>query len=241
MIFRDDDFDAVGVEDADGGVVESREGDLRDAAGEKCDAGALLADGGESAAEFLEEKWSFDLGEELFAVGETEEFEHAAESDEALQTGALVEPEEARERGDAIGVWENLRKARLRSDAREERALVVALDEGAGVLDEFAVLDGGGAGGFAGAAVEAFVDVLDEGFGDLGRTGGGVLGPKAYGPPGFPFRLFGEDTEARRDLSAEGMQAGRGRSRCLARSVWATWIIWWMRPRGESASRFQRR
>ena len=105
LIFGDDDFDAVGVEDADGGVVEAREGDLRDAAGEECDAGAFWTDGGKGAAEFLEEKWSFDRGEKLFAVGETEEFEHAAEADEFLQAGALVEPDEAREGGDAFGRW----------------------------------------------------------------------------------------------------------------------------------------
>ena len=39
------------------------------------------------------------------------------------------------------------------------------------MLDELAVLDAGGAGGFAGAAVEAFVDVLDEGFGDFQASG----------------------------------------------------------------------
>jgi hypothetical protein len=69
LIFGDDDFDAVGVEDADGRVVEARESDLRDAAGEESDATALLSDGGIGAAEFLEEKWRLDFGEELFAVG----------------------------------------------------------------------------------------------------------------------------------------------------------------------------
>ena len=69
-------------------------------------------------------------------------------------------------------------------DAGEERALVVALDERAGVLDELAVLDGGGAGGFAGAAVEAFVDVLDEGFCDLWAGGLGSFGAVGYGTPG---------------------------------------------------------
>ena len=103
-------------------------------------------------------------GEKLFAFGEAEEFEHAAEAYEALQSGALVEPDEARDGGDAVGIREKFAEGEIARDAGEERALVVALDERAGMLDEFAVLDGGGAGGFAGAAVEAFVDVLDERF-----------------------------------------------------------------------------
>src|SRR5262249_7117946 len=139
-------------------------GDLRDAAGEERDATALGADGGIGAAQFLEEKWSFDCGEKLFAVGDTKKFEHAAETDKALQSGALIQPDETRERGDAIGMREKFAEGEIARDASEQRALVVALDESAGVLDELAVLDGGWAGSFAGAAVEAFVDVLDERF-----------------------------------------------------------------------------
>jgi len=182
--FGDDDFDPVGVEDADGGVVESGEGDLRDASGEECDASTLLSDGGIGAAEFLEEEWSFDFGEKLFAIGETEEFEHAAEADEALESGALIEPDEACEHGDAIGVREKFAECEIARDAGEERALVVALDEGAGVLDEHTVFDRRGAGGFAGAAVEAFVDVLDEGFCDLRARGGGFFAADGDTVPG---------------------------------------------------------
>jgi hypothetical protein len=45
------------------------------------------------------------------------------------------------------------------------------------VLDEFPVLDAGGACGFAGAAVEAFVDVVDERVGDqrLALRGDGAI------------------------------------------------------------------
>ena len=50
--------------------------------------------------------------------------------------------------------------------AGEPGAGIVALDARAGVLDEFSVLDSRGAGGFASATVEAFVDVLDKGIGD---------------------------------------------------------------------------
>ncbi len=51
-------------------------------------------------------------------------------------------------------------------DASNPGAGIFALDARAGVLDEFAILDAGGAGGFAGAAVQAFVNVIDEGAGD---------------------------------------------------------------------------
>jgi hypothetical protein len=52
----DDDLAAVASENADGGVVELREGDLRDTAGEKGDARTTRPDGGKGAAELLKEK-----------------------------------------------------------------------------------------------------------------------------------------------------------------------------------------
>ncbi len=51
-------------------------------------------------------------------------------------------------------------------EAGEEGALVVALDARAGVFDQLAVFDAGGAGGFAGAAIETFINVIDERIGD---------------------------------------------------------------------------
>ena len=66
-------------------------------------------------------------------------------------------------------------------DASEHGALVVAFDQGAGMLDEFAVFDGGGAGGFTGAAIEAFVDVLDERLGDLRASRPWSFGTDANG------------------------------------------------------------
>ena len=78
----------------------------------------------------------------------------------------MIEAEKARDGGDALGVGKQAVEYELAGEASEERALVVALDEGASVLDEFAVLDRGRANGLAGAAVEAFVDVIDEGIGD---------------------------------------------------------------------------
>src|SRR5580692_8040360 len=94
-------------------------------------------------------------------------------------------------------------------DAAEERALIVALDEGAGVLDELAVLDAGGAGGFAGAAVETFVDVIDEGVGDglLFRLDVDHLVDAAAGGIGFeiPEAVGGTGVEAEAAMDAAGI------------------------------------
>jgi hypothetical protein len=46
--------------------------------------------------------------------------------------------------------------------ARKKRTAIVACDACAGVLDELAVFDARGAGGFASAAIEAFIDMVDE-------------------------------------------------------------------------------
>jgi hypothetical protein len=59
---------------------------------------------------------------------------------------------------------------KLARKASEERALVVALNERAGVFDELAILDCGRACSFAGTAVQAFINVIDEGIGDRGRA-----------------------------------------------------------------------
>src|SRR5260370_17628470 len=56
LIFWDDHFAAVGGEDADGGFVELRECDVGDASGEKRDAGAAGAGGGEPGAGAAGEK-----------------------------------------------------------------------------------------------------------------------------------------------------------------------------------------
>ena len=82
----------------------------------------------------------------------------------------MIEADESRDGGDALGVRKQVVEYEFAGEACEERALVVPLDEGAGVLDEFAVLDRGRADGFTGAAVEAFVDVIDEGSGDEGAA-----------------------------------------------------------------------
>lgn len=70
----DDDFAAVGGENADGGFVELRESDIRDASGEESDAGTAGAGGGVSPSMAAIEKVVIDAREETFALGETEKF-----------------------------------------------------------------------------------------------------------------------------------------------------------------------
>jgi hypothetical protein len=162
----DGDFATVGGKDADGGLVEAREGDLGDAAGEESDAGTARADGGKRAAELVEEKRIVDAGKKALAFGEAKQSEYAGCARERLQPGALIKPKNTREGSNATGVGKQTAKDQPARQTGEEGALVVALDDGAGVLDELAVLDCGRTHGFAGTAVEAFVNVIDKGSGD---------------------------------------------------------------------------
>ncbi|GAC1618915.1 MAG: hypothetical protein NVS9B13_07430 [Candidatus Acidiferrum sp.] len=171
-LFRgNDDVATVGGKHADGGVIEARESDVGDAAGEESDTGASLepianaagAAGGKGLANSREEKRIVDSREEAFAIGEAEKFEDAGGASEFLQAGALIDTEKARDRGDATRKGEQMSKDQIAREAGEKWTRIVACDFGASVFHEFAVFDAGGAGGFAGAAVEAFVDVLDKG------------------------------------------------------------------------------
>jgi hypothetical protein len=69
---RDDDFAAVGREDADSGFVELREGNLCDAAGEEGDACTARAASGEYAPELAEEEGIVDAREKTLAIGEAQ-------------------------------------------------------------------------------------------------------------------------------------------------------------------------
>ena len=83
-----------------------------------------------------------------------------------MESESLIEAKDTRGCRDAVRIREQCSEHKVARDPVEERALVIAFDEGAGVFDELAVFDGGRAGGFAGAAVEAFIDMLDERIGD---------------------------------------------------------------------------
>ena len=162
----DDDFAAVGGEDADGGFIELTKSDIGDASGEEGDAGAARTRGGISPAKTAEEKIIVDARKEAFALRDAEKFEDADTAGDELQARALIDTEDASEVGDAMRIGEQVAEDEIARDASEPGPLVVALDARAGVLDELAVLDARRAGGFAGPAVEAFVDVIDEGIGD---------------------------------------------------------------------------
>jgi hypothetical protein len=151
------DFAAVGGEYPDGGFVETGESDIGDASGEEGHAGAARACGGIGPAEAAVEKIVINARKEALAIGEAEKFQNADAARDGLQAGALIEAENPGEIGDEMGIGEQVAKDEIARDAIEPGAFVVALDARAGVLDEFAVLDAGRAGGFAGATVEAFV------------------------------------------------------------------------------------
>jgi len=162
----DDDFAAVGGKDANGGFIELSEGDIRDASGEEshaCAAGALC---GKGFAKFAEKEMAVNAGQKTLALGEAEQFQNAAGAGERLQAGALVEAEQSGSEGDAVGVGKQALKDDVTCESREERALVFGFNARAGVFDEFAVFHAGGAGGFASAAIEAFINVADETFGE---------------------------------------------------------------------------
>ena len=162
----DDDFAAVGGEDADGGFVELRKSDVGNAAGEEGDASAARTSGRKRPSEAAKEKMVVDAREETFALGETEESQDAYATRDGLQTGALIETQNACGVNDAVRIGQQVPENKVARDASEPGAGIVALDARAGVLDQFSIFDSGGAGGFAGAAVETFVDVVDEGVRD---------------------------------------------------------------------------
>ena len=166
LSFRHHDFAAIRSEDADGGFIEPRKGDVGDASGEESDAGAARARGRIGPAVSAIEKVIVNAREESFAFGETEKFQHADGARDGLQAGALVEAENAGEIDDEKGIGQQLPEDVVPRDTRDPGTLAVLLNARASVLDELSILDAGGAGGFAGAAVETFVNVIHKRIGD---------------------------------------------------------------------------
>ena len=167
LILGHDDFAAVGSEHANGGFVEAGKRDVGDAAGEKSHARAAGPHGRKSFAKTIEEKIVVDRREQAFALGEAEELEDADAPRDGLQAGALIEAENTRGVFDEMRSAEKVAEEKITNEVSKPGALVIALDTGTGMLDEFSVLDAGGAGGFASAAVETFVNVIDERVGDV--------------------------------------------------------------------------
>ncbi len=165
LLAGDDDFAAIGGEHADGGFIEFCESDVGDASRKKGDSSAAGALRRKSLAEFGEEEMVVDGGQEFFAIGEAEQFQDTGGACEPLQAGALIEAEQSGGQCNAFGMGKKVVEDKCARESREERTLILSFNAGAGVLDEFAVFHAGGAGGFTGAAIEAFINVVDETFG----------------------------------------------------------------------------
>ena len=65
-----------------------------------------------------------------------------------------------------MGIREQPPEDVVPGNTRDPGTLAVLLDARPSMLDQLSVLDAGGAGGFAGAAVETFVNVIHERIGD---------------------------------------------------------------------------
>ena len=159
-------FAAVGGENAKSSFVERGKSDVGDAAGEEGDAGAARTRCGKRPAITPVKEVVVDAREESFAFGEAEKFQNADAARDSLQSGALINANHTREVDDAMGIGKQVAKNKVACDGGEPGARIVALDSRAGMLDEFSILDAGGAGGFAGAAVKTFVDMVGKGIGD---------------------------------------------------------------------------
>ena len=121
----------------------------------------------------------------------------------------MIEAQNARGVDDAMRFGEKVPENEIARGAGEPRAGIVAFDVRAGVLDEFSIFDAGGAGGFASAAVEAFVDVLDERIGDglLVQLDLDHVVDAATGRVGFevPKAVGGTGIEAQAAVDAAGV------------------------------------
>lgn len=147
MIFGYEDFDAGAVEHANGGLVDTRGEDLLGASGEEGDAAVLFADRGVA---FLEIVFGWQgLGSELqhgpeaFGKALRERFEYGRDFGGGPK---------------AVGVGNGFKEGES-LQFLGERSLALLFGPSAVGGNEFAVLDSGGAGGDAGQATEAVVDV----------------------------------------------------------------------------------
>ena len=143
LVLWDDHFAAVGGEDADGGCVALRKSDVGYAAREEGNAGAARTDGRKRPAEAAKEKTVVDAREETFALGHTKKFQDTNTARDALQTGALIETQNACGVDDAMGIGEQVPENKVARDAGKPGAGIVALDAGAGVLDQLSIFDSG--------------------------------------------------------------------------------------------------
>jgi hypothetical protein len=159
---RNNDFTSVGREDAYRGFVQARESDLGDAPGKEGHARAARTLSGKGLPKLVEEEMVIYAREKTLALSQTKETKRRSGASWVLQAGALVQTDDPRREGDAFGIRQNAAIDEIARDAREPRPPILALDPGAGVFDECAVLNARWAGGFASPAIQAQVDVADE-------------------------------------------------------------------------------
>src|SRR5260370_25385278 len=156
-----DNFAAVGGEHADSSFIELGEGDIGDAAGKKSHTGPARPNRREGPANTAEEESVLDAGQKAIAVGKAKQLENANAARDGLQAGPLIEARKAGRVFDEMGSGEKLLEKEVACGASDPGALVRALNARTGVLHQFPVFDTGGAGRFAGAAVETFVEGVD--------------------------------------------------------------------------------
>ena len=157
---------AIRGEHADGRLVERRKCDLRHAASEKCHTGAARTDRSVRGAKLIEEKFSVDRRKQRFPSRQTKQIENPGAARQFLQPAALINSQQRRRSGDSLGIWQQLAENKIAREPRKKWPRIFLRDPGASVLHKFAVLHAGGAGGFAGTAVQAFVDVVHEAGGE---------------------------------------------------------------------------
>ncbi|HYY72316.1 MAG TPA: hypothetical protein VE778_01860 [Candidatus Bathyarchaeia archaeon] len=166
MLLWNHNFAAIRREHADGGFVQFGKGDVRYAAGKKCHSRTARPRRGKCRAKAVEEKLLINLRKKAIAFRQSKQFQDANAARDGLHARTLVEAENTRSILDEMRGREKIAEKEVARDMSEPRALVTALDAGARVLDQLSVLHAGGTGGFTGATVKAFVDVIDESVAD---------------------------------------------------------------------------
>src|SRR5215469_7654051 len=209
LVDRNDDFAAIGLEDADRDVIEFGESDLGDASCEECDASAARALRRKSLAEAREEKVGVDARKKRGALLHSEKAQNTRVARESFEAGALGESHEASKTRDAAGIRKQAAIHTIANGARATRTLEIASDLRAGEFNELAVFDAGWAGSFAGAAVEAAVDVSDERFAEFEAAliDESHLADAAAGRVGFvvPEAICGAGVQAEAAVNAAGV------------------------------------
>ena len=163
-----DDLTAIRSEHADGGFLQSGKSDIGNAAGKESNPCAPRSYRRKRRANTTKEKIIIDAREKAVPFGKAKKLENADAARDRLQAGPLVETEEAGRIFDKMGSRKEFLENEVPRRAREPGALVTALDAGTRMLDQSSVLHARRAGRLASAAVEAFVDVIDETIGDAG-------------------------------------------------------------------------